>query len=607
MKNQQIVDSVRQSLDIVQIIGEVVPLKKSGNNFFGCCPFHNEKTPSFSVSSTKQLFHCFGCKVGGDVFKFVQLYFKWDFPQALEELAKRAGIQIEKIKTDPTWEEGFRILEIAMMTFEDALDSKEGEDFRSYLKARKIPEKLWKDFRLGAHTGGFQLLSDKLHEKNLSREIAVKLGLLGRSERGEYFDRFQGRVIFPILDEKGRPRGFGARSLGNDHPKYLNSPKSAHFDKGRLFYGMHLACSGSGKGTISRKGYSVLVEGYLDVIALHEYGISNALGSMGTALTSDQIRLLKRWSPRVISLYDADRAGLQATEKNLGNFLKEGLESKVVVLPNSKDPDALLHDETKSPEDRKLLLKKAFDESILAVDYLVQNTVLVEKNAMNRGKKLRSLVDILDQVPDEIERAVLKKDLAARFELPENLLFPKAAPEAQRPPPMGARKAVDLDKDLGRWEREILRFLVLSGEKAEFSLTELVPYLFSTSKWGSLLLRLIELQLKSQTIAELHWLNEVESENQSTIREWALEMKPELNSNEAVALWADLVRGVKRSYFQRESERIQKNLIAAEEARDSDLVRRLLTEKQDLMKFFKGQEKLSLTKQPVGVYENEKS
>jgi DNA primase len=586
LNNSQTIDSIRQAIDIVQIINEVVPLKKSGSNYFGVCPFHNEKSPSLSVSPSKQLFHCFGCKVGGDVFKFVQLYNRWDFPQALEDLARRAGIKLEAHHVDPSWEEGFQILELAGLIFQEHLAGKEGKIFREYLKNRRIPEKLWGDFRLGAHSGGSHLLSEALKKKAFSLDIAVRLGLLGRSESGEVFDRLQGRLMFPILDEKARIRGFGARTLGSEHPKYINSPKTQHFDKSRLFFGMHLA-----NKEISRRGYAVLVEGYLDVIALHEFGVSNALGSMGTSLTSEQIRILKRLSSRVISLYDADRAGLAATEKNLGNFLKDGIEAKVVLLPGAKDPDAFLHDETHSVEERKALLRKSFEKSVTALDYLVQNTILTEQNAQNRGMKLRGLVTILDQVPDEIQRTVLKKDLAKRFELPEAMLMNKTSEKEALLDAPKRSNSEDLGRESDRWEREILRFLVRWGGKGSFNLTEVIPYLLSGSKWTSLLLRLAELRLESKAIAELHWLTDIDAEIQSTIREWLLEEKIE-DKSDAVsidfkALWGDFQKRLRQSYFQRESERIQRALVAAEEKSEFVEVRKLLSEKQDLLKLFR--------------------
>ncbi len=580
MKNSESIDAIRQAADIVQIINEVVPLKRRGTNYLGLCPFHNEKSPSFSVSSTKQFFHCFGCKAGGDVFKFLQLFHRWDFTQVLEELSRRTGIKIETYQVDPSWEEGFQILDITKELFKEELHSKAGTEFRDYLTARKIPEKLWEDFHLGAHTGSNRMLADMLKAKKFSLDIAVRLGLLGRSNQGEYYDRFQGRLMFPILDDRGRTRGFGGRGLGSEQPKYLNSPKTAHFDKSRLFYGMHLA-----HREVPRKGYAVLVEGYLDVIALVEFGVTNALGSMGTALTLDQMRVLKRYSPRVISLYDADKAGVMATEKNLGNFLREGLEAKVVLLPNGKDPDAFLHNEAIALEDRKIQLRVAFQNSISAVDYLVQNTVLNEKNAMTRGQRLRGLVNILDQVPDEIERAVLKKDIAKRFELPERMLMGAQAEPLSTDkfePKMGVSAAEN-----SRWEREILRFLVKWGEKEAFDLTGLIPYLSSASKWASLLLRLIELRLESRVIGELRWLNDVEADLQAEIREWVLEDKVFEGSFDIRALWVDLQKGLRRSYFQREGDRIQFAIETAEENDDVEKVRKLLSEKQDLLKLYK--------------------
>jgi DNA primase len=583
LKNSQTIDSIRQAVDIVQIISEVVPLKKSGTNYFGVCPFHNEKTPSLSVSSTKQLFHCFGCKVGGDVFKFLQLFHRWDFPQVLEDLSRRSGIRLETYNVDPTWEEGFQILEIATMLFEERLLAKEAQVFRDYLKARKVPQPLWAEFKIGAHLGGPKLLHDVLAKKSFNLDIAVHLGLLGRSPSGEIFDRFQGRLMFPIVDEKGRTRGFGGRTLGNDHPKYINSPKTSHFDKSRLFFGTNLASK-----DIPRKGYAVLVEGYLDVISLHEFGVTNALGSMGTSLTAEQIRILKRLSSRVISLYDADRAGLAATEKNLGNFLREGLESKVVLLPNAKDPDSFLHDESHSVEDRKNLLRKSFENSTPALDYLIQNTILTEANAQTRGQRLRNLVTIIDQVPDEIERAVLKKDIAKRFDLPERMLSARTqapAPTFERP------TAASTSNEDDRWEREILKFLVIWGEKGSFTLTGIVSYLLFGSKWTSLLLRLAELQLDSRAIAQLSWLADVDIGLQATIREWVLEEKIEEKSDSGSVdlntLWGDLQKRLRRSYFQRENERIQKAIVTAEEANDFENVRRLLSEKQDLLKLFR--------------------
>ncbi len=572
------IEAVRRAVDIVEVIQEVVPLKKSGSNFFGRCPFHNEKSPSFSVSPSKQLFHCFGCKAGGDVFKFIQLYHGWEFQQALEELAKRAGIKIEKFKVDPQWEEGFAILETVGQIFEDHLQAKAGEHFRDYLQIRGIPSSLWKPFRLGAHAGDPKWIVRTLSDKKFSLDLSSQLGLIGRTERGEYIDRFQGRLMFPIMDERGKIRGFGGRILKNEHPKYINSPKSSHFDKGRLFYGMHLACR-----DISRKGYAVLVEGYLDVLALNQFGVTNVIGSMGTALTIDQARLMKRWSQKAISLYDSDSAGLAATERNLSIFLKEGIESKVAMIPTGKDPDQFLHDQTHSEVERKAALKKIFEAAVPAVDYLVEKTVLVEKTAVGKGKRLRALVSILDQIPDDLQRAVVKKELAKKFELAENLLLkPQDSPK-----PMPAPKQAKMEVTDDRWEREIVRFLVQYGDRQAFEVAEFRPYLLPSSKWTSLLVRFLDLGLESRSIAGLGWLTDCEPDTQAVIREWSLEP---VHESELSMLWADLLKGTRRAYFRRESERLQRELSQADERKDMNRSRELLSEKRDLVRLMRASE-----------------
>ena len=494
MTDHSTVEAIRSSLDIVQLISEVVPLQKRGQNFFGICPFHHEKSPSFSVNSQKQLFHCFGCKAGGDIFRFYQLYYRVDFLQALEDLAKKAGIEVKQQPfRNQKWEESLQLLEEVCRFYEEQLYSPKAKRFRDYLNQRKIPEKCWKDFRLGAHLGGARELTEFLQKKSLSRDIAVQLGILGRTKAGQFIDRFRARLIFSISDENGKIRGFGARALGNESPKYINSPASSLFDKKRLLYGMHLAIP-----ELRRKEYIVLVEGYLDVIALHEFGVRNTVGSMGTALTQDQVRKLKRWSGRVISLYDADFAGVQATERNLEHFIAEGIEAKVLVLPEAKDPDAFLHSSKLSNEEKRKELKKIFKSAMPALDYLVQRKVLSQKDSIQKARALRELNDFLEKVPDPIERQVLKQDLAKRFSLPKELFQAQNPAKPAKLAQKGQRR-----KSKVEWDRELLKFLVLFGKDQDFSLTEVLPYLSFSTKWSKLLKALINQGLNSSQITSL--------------------------------------------------------------------------------------------------------
>ncbi len=581
MKDLGVVESIRSALNIVQIIGEVVPLEKRGHNYFGCCPFHQEKTPSLSVSSEKQLFHCFGCKVGGDLFKFCTLYYKWDFPQALEELARRAGIHYEK--TNRSFEVGKQaqqVLEAAAEFFEMNLNSPQGELAQIYLQTRKVPQELWKTFRIGFHPGTYDGLATYLDKKSLDRDIAAQLGLLGKSKQGLWIDRFRGRLIFSISDERGYIRGFGARSLGDEQPKYINSPNSPQFDKGRLLYGMHLALE-----SLRKKDYLVVVEGYLDVIALYEYGIRNVVCPMGTALTRDQIRLMKRWTHRIVCLFDGDDAGIKATQRNLESFLEEGMEAKVACLSGAKDPEAFLHGEL-AEDQKKRELTKVFKSSVFALDFLIQKSILVESDSIQRAKKLRALFQLLDRVPDPIERAMLKKDLVTKFNLPPEVLESSQSSGQTRPLAPAKPEIRPVEPGNMIYEREILRFLVLWGGIENFDLTDLKPYLSFSSKWSKLLEDFVEKGKTSREISELHWLDDLDANFQSEFREWVLQ-EESVDHNKLSEIFKDLKKRLRAQYFKQQSFRLQMEIVDAEKTGDTESLRRLLIEKQDLARLLK--------------------
>lgn len=580
--SSETIDRIREAVDIVQLVGEVVSLKKKGANHFGICPFHQEKSASFSVNENKQLFHCFGCKAGGDIFKFVELYYRWDFPQALEELARRAGVSLGAHQSNQEWEQALAILEEATCFFEQQLSSQNGSRFHQYLEQRKIPSALWSEFRLGAHSGEAHSLSEHLKHKGFSRDIAVRLGLLGRSSSGEYWDRFRGRLIFPIADARGRTRGFGGRSLGSEEPKYLNSPKSFVFDKSHLLYGMHLASS-----DIRRRGYIVLVEGYFDVIALREYGLPQTVGTMGTALTREQVRLMRRWSDKVLSLYDADQAGLTATERNLAHFFEEGIEAKIALFPHSKDPDAYLHSEQGDREEKRKGLRDLLEGARSAVDFFVENKVLAAKSVEGRGKQLRELVQLLERIKDPLQRAYFKKDLARRFDLPVELLEGDA--KASSKSEIRAESSLKATKQ-AHWELELLKVLVYWGEEEDFPLTELIPHLNFSSKWAKLLRELIEEKRDSRSIAKLDWLERLEEEDQVQIREWIVEGRPHLSQEQIWKWWEDVVNRMKSYWLKMESKRLQDAIQAAEERQDIESVRKLLTEKQDLIRLYRAEQ-----------------
>lgn len=335
--NEDDIDRVRESTDIVNIIADYLPLKRTGINHVGLCPFHSEKTPSFTVSESKQFFHCFGCGEGGDVVSFIMKKENLDFPEAVKFLADKAGISLEE--RDPKDREllekrsrGYEInRDAARFFFSNLWKSKPSLD---YLRNREITDKTIKQFGLGYALDSWNALHDHLKSKGHSDEDIEKVGLIGKRSKGDgYYDKFRNRIIFPIINTKGNVLGFGGRVLDDSMPKYLNSQETYIFSKGYNLYGLNLLSKFSNKDKI------ILVEGYMDVIALFSAGINYSVASLGTALTERQSKLIKRYGKEVYIAYDSDEAGIKATEKAAKILRSQDIEPKVIVLDKFKDPD----------------------------------------------------------------------------------------------------------------------------------------------------------------------------------------------------------------------------------------------------------------------------
>jgi DNA primase len=405
------VERVRAASDIVEVIGQTVQLKRVGRNWTGLCPFHKEKTPSFSVNAERQFYHCFSCKAGGDVFKFVQESEKVGFLEAVEILSRRAGIAVPERRTG-----GFGVrtgvldaLEQATTLYEQWLsDPARGQTTRSYLEARGLTRDTIKAFRLGLAPEGWSNLSDRLRPR-LGEDLLVDAGLAMR--RGEtpartgVYDRFRNRLIVPLVAVGGAVIGFGARALGDEPPKYLNSPETSVYRKGSFLFGLELARkSGPDLGEL------IVVEGYFDAIALHQAGITNVVATSGTALTSDQARMLKRVVASVALTYDGDRAGQDAMMRSLGVLLAEGLEVHVVDLPAGEDPDTLIR--TRGLQGWREARAAAYDP----VEF-VQRHVLRDREASGdpRERALQSVVRLAAEVRDPVREGVLLERAAAVF------------------------------------------------------------------------------------------------------------------------------------------------------------------------------------------------
>ena len=371
MATPEIIEQVRSASDIVAVVGEAVPLKRAGASYKGLCPFHQEKSPSFNVVPSKQIFHCFGCGEGGDVFAFVQKFQKIGFGEALKYLAERAGVELPEEKFSEEQrrdterrkreeDSQLRLLELAAAWFRRNLEeSAEGKAALDYAEQRGLDAATRERFGLGYAPADGRALVSAATKKGYSEDDLLNAGLVIKNERGTY-SRFRARLIFPIHDPKSRLAGFGGRILGPGEPKYLNSPEGPLFSKGRLLYPWVQA-----KEALGKQRAALVTEGYLDAIACHQAGLTHAVASLGTALTDEHAKLLKRYVDKVLLVFDADAAGLRAARRAGEPLLGHGLEVRVARLQGAKDPDELLRKQ--GPQ----ALQDALDAAVPLLDFCV--------------------------------------------------------------------------------------------------------------------------------------------------------------------------------------------------------------------------------------------
>jgi DNA primase len=405
-------DRVRSATDIVELVSQHVALKRTGANYSGLCPFHQEKTPSFTVSPAKQIFHCFGCGAGGDAVGFMMRQGNYSFPEAVRFLADRAGIELPERAEHTShedWEKLFAANEEAARFYQDRLwNSPDGKKGRSYLKDRGMPDDSAKAFEIGYSPAAWDGLSGHLKGLGLDFKILEKAGLIIKKAEGAgYYDRFRGRLMFPIRDIKDRVIGFGGRGLNKeDVPKYLNSPETPLFKKGETLYGIGVA-----KESIRKRDFAIVVEGYMDAIACHRAGVTNAVATLGTALTPGHLRLLSRFSKNVLLVFDADEAGLKAAQRSLDVFLSSTpkMAAKVALLPEGDDPDSLLN------RDGAEALKESLKGREKLLEFVIKREASGVSDIDSKVKAVSALTGILARVDDAVERSYYVKMAATEL------------------------------------------------------------------------------------------------------------------------------------------------------------------------------------------------
>lgn len=398
------IENLKNQIDIVEVIGQVVQLKKAGSNFKGLCPFHNEKTPSFVVSETKQYFTCFGCSASGDVIEFVKRYYNLDFGEAVEKLATDHGITMEKSTYDDNRKEYYEVNKLAARFFYESFTGKANKGY-AYMKNRGIQPNILKKFGIGYADEQWDSLYKYLKNQGVDEKIMLELGLISQS-KGKCYDRFRNRVIFPIINTSGKVIGFGGRAISSeDNPKYLNSPESKVFQKKNNLYGLNISRQSAGK-----EGFLIIVEGYMDAISLYQSGITNIAASLGTALTDNQAKLIHRYTKDVVLSYDADSAGRSAALRGIEILKNQDCKVRVLHVTDGKDPDEYVK---KNGREAFLKLVK---NALPYGDYKLESAKIgydlsTDEGKIDYMKKALAIVSKMSPVEEEIYKKKISKDL----------------------------------------------------------------------------------------------------------------------------------------------------------------------------------------------------
>ncbi len=422
---REFMDELIARNDIVSVVSRYVSLTRRGANHIGLCPFHNEKTPSFSVSSDKQFYHCFGCGTGGDVISFVMKIENLEFPDAVALLAEWAGLEVPQSSFGSDEREkrkrSLESLRDAARFFHEKLRSDGGKDAREYLLGRGLSPSTITRFGLGYSPDAWNELLDALVKKGYTKSELLASGLITTGKNGNVYDRFRGRAMFPIIDVRGSVIGFGGRVMGEGEPKYLNSPESSVFNKRRNLYALNIAKS-------SKAEYMLLCEGYMDVISMHQAGFDSAVASLGTAFTEEQAHLISKYKSRVVICYDWDKAGRAATERAIDILSKAGLESRILVMSGAKDPDEFIK---KFGKDK---FGKLIEEALPAAEYrllMTKQTYNLADDA-DRVAYIKSAVSQLARMTSAVEREVYAGRIAEETKVGRDAILQEAERERKR-------------------------------------------------------------------------------------------------------------------------------------------------------------------------------
>ncbi len=577
------VEEIKSRIDIVDLIQEYIQLKPGGANWRANCPFHQEKTPSFMVSRDKQIWHCFGCNEGGDIFTFVQKIEGMEFPEALRVLAKKANVQLPSFNPE-LQNQKTRLLDLmksAVQFYQAALqESADGKIAREYLARRGVKAAAVETFQLGYSPDAWSKLNTYLVQQHFTDQEIFLAGLTIKRERGQgYYDRFRGRLMFPLRDIHGNVIGFGARKLkeDDDSAKYINSPQSAIYDKGGFLYGLDQA-----KQFIREQKVAVIVEGYMDAIASHQAGVCNVVASSGTALTDRQVKLLKRFTATVALAFDADLAGMDASQRGIDIALREEMDVKVITLPFGKDPDELIAKDpsawSKAVGASQGIMEYTFDRATKGKDL----TQLAHKKEL-----VRAILRALSQLPDPIEQVHYLQKLSAIVGVDEQVLREKFAVLQGKKKSVVTAKTVPEARQpqsrLNAYAERLISGLLKDPSSLSEVMAQLTPEVFEDPHYRELYNRLILAYTSNNTFDLNAFTEEVKKNDPQAADSVALLLmraEREFEDLGEEAFRKDIIATSQlllREFLSREVQRVSQHIGEAERRGDSQEMSRLTT------------------------------
>ncbi|MBI2870705.1 MAG: DNA primase [Candidatus Omnitrophica bacterium] len=571
------IDEILGRVDIVEVIGERIPLRRAGRNFRARCPFHTEKTPSFMVSQEKQIWHCFGCGVGGNVFGFVARYENLSFPEAVRMLAEKAGIEVpgpERLSgSDAVRASLYEALDRAVRFYQERLkDAAEGEAARNYLIGRGIDDKTRDLFRLGWAPAARTHLVRWVKEQGLSPELFIRVGLAVRQPDGALCDRFHGRLMFPIADVRGRVVGFGARVLDQSLPKYINSPDTELYSKGANLYGLHLAREAARKDRTL-----ICVEGYLDALTLYQHGIQNCVATLGTALTPEHARLIRRFADDCVLVFDADRAGEEATLRGAEVLMGDDLGLKVLSLGHVKDPDELVREE--GPEKFIELARKA--EDLFEFRLRLMSARYGTRDARSQWKVVSALLGTLAGISNAVIRANYIRRLSSALSLPEEAIVVELNKARRKGRTPAGEAPVHRGEGRRFIEERLLLGLMLGDEEAVATVREkLRPEDFHNPDYRALASHLFKQEDPQRLARPAALLEDVESPALAALLT-SLSAESEHYTNRPQMI-QDCIRRVQRNEAHQRRRDLIEEIRLAERHRDEGRVNKLLTSLKDV-------------------------